>query len=52
MDYQIKKQHKKKKYHAIERIQMLLDRDSFKEIGSGMTDYAHCVGIVRSLNSL
>ena len=45
MVYQIEKQHAKKKYHAIERIHMLLDRDSFREIGSGMTDYVHCAGI-------
>ena len=37
-------QHKKKKYHAVERLQMLLDRDSFVEIGSQMADYRHCTG--------
>jgi len=36
-------QHKKKKYHATERLQMLFDRDSFEEIGSGMVDYEHCI---------
>jgi propionyl-CoA carboxylase beta chain len=44
VNYQIEKQHRKAKYHAIERIQMLLDRDSFSEIGSGMSDYSHCSG--------
>lgn len=38
MRYNIEEQHKKKKYHAIERINLLLDKDSFNEIGSGIKD--------------
>jgi propionyl-CoA carboxylase beta chain len=44
VSYQVEKQHRKAKYHAIERIQMLLDRDSFSEMGSGMSDYSNCSG--------
>ena len=44
MTYQLEKQHSKKKYHAIERIKMLIDNDTFNEIGSGMIDYASCSG--------
>lgn len=39
-NYDIEKQHQKKKYHAIERILLLLDGDSFREIGSGIDNYA------------
>ena len=38
-NYDIEKQHKKKKYHAIERILLLLDKNSFREIGSGINNY-------------
>lgn len=34
MEYNVQYQHDKKKYHAIERISLLLDKDSFREIGS------------------
>lgn len=34
--YNIEKQHKKGKFHAIERINMLLDKGSFREINSDM----------------
>lgn len=36
-DYE--KQHKKGKLHAMERIEMILDKKSFHEIGSNMTNY-------------
>lgn len=32
--YKIKKQHDKGKLHAIERIMLLMDKDSFREVGS------------------
>lgn len=38
-EYDIEKQHKKRKYHAIERIMLLLDTDTFREIGSGINSY-------------
>lgn len=38
-NYDIEKQHKKQKYHAIERILLLLDKNSFREIGSGINNY-------------
>lgn len=38
-NYDVEKQHKKKKYHAIERILLLLDKGSFREIGSGINNY-------------
>ncbi len=39
--YNVELQHKKKKYHAIERIRLLLDRDSFHETGAQVWNYAH-----------
>ena len=39
--YQIQKQHSKQKYHAIERIMLLLDAGSFFEIGGGMDSCGH-----------
>lgn len=39
MGYDIEKQHKKKKCHAIERIALLMDRGSFREIGAGINSY-------------
>ena len=35
--YDLEKQHRKGKLHAIERIRLLLDEDSFTEIGSSVT---------------
>lgn len=37
MDYNIKRQHDNKKYHAIERISLLFDKGTFFEIGSRIT---------------
>ena len=37
--YDIEKQHKKKKWHAIERIKYLLDKDTFQEFGSNIGPY-------------
>ncbi|MBE6984238.1 MAG: acyl-CoA carboxylase subunit beta [Ruminococcaceae bacterium] len=39
--YNVEKQHEKMKYHAIERILLLLDRDSFTEIGAGIDGYGY-----------
>lgn len=39
--YNVDLQHSKKKYHAIERIRLLLDRDSFRETGAQVWNYAH-----------
>ena len=36
MSYNLDKQHEKGKYHAIERINELCDKDSFVEIYSGV----------------
>jgi acetyl-CoA carboxylase carboxyltransferase component len=36
MEYNVQLQHEKKKYHAIERIRLLLDKESFYEIGRGI----------------
>lgn len=38
--YNLEAQHNKGKLHAIERILLLLDKDSFHEIGSGITNYS------------
>lgn len=40
MEYNLEMQHNKGKLHAIERILLLLDKDSFREIGSGITNYS------------
>lgn len=40
IEYNLEAQHKKGKLHAIERILLLLDKDSFHEIGSGITNYS------------
>ncbi|MDF2474000.1 MAG: Propionyl-CoA carboxylase [Anaerocolumna sp.] len=45
MKYNIQKQHERKKYHAIERIMLLLDKGSFCEIGSGMVNYGYNSGM-------
>ena len=37
--YNVEKQHAKKKLHACERIALLLDKDSFCEICSGVNNY-------------
>lgn len=37
--YDIERQHKKGKWHAIERIQYLLDENTFREIGSNVGSY-------------
>lgn len=39
--YNIELQHSKKKYHAIERIRLLLDRDSFHELGAEVSNYLY-----------
>jgi propionyl-CoA carboxylase beta chain len=36
MEYNVQLQHEKKKYHAVERIRLLLDKESFHEIGRGI----------------
>lgn len=38
-NYNVEKQHKKQKYHAIERVLLLLDKGSFREIGAGINNY-------------
>lgn len=43
--YQIEKQHAKGKLHAIERIQGLLDSNSFREIQSGVTNLEETFGL-------
>ncbi|NMD38519.1 MAG: methylmalonyl-CoA carboxyltransferase, partial [Christensenellaceae bacterium] len=40
-NYNIEKQHLKKKYHAIERLMLLLDKDSFQEVGFGINNYEY-----------
>lgn len=49
-NYNIEKQHQKKKYHAIERILLLLDKGTFREIGSGINNYEfnHSNGAAKS----
>lgn len=47
--YNIEKQHKRKKWHAIERIMYLLDKDSFKEFGSNIGSYGAEYSYVNSL---
>ena len=39
MGYLLEKQHAKKKYHAVERISLLVDPGSFREIGSGIENF-------------
>ncbi len=39
--YNAEKQHAKQKYHAMERIMLLLDKGSFREIGSGIDRYGY-----------
>lgn len=39
--YDVEKQHEKGKYHAIERISLLLDKGSFQEIGSEIVNYGY-----------
>ncbi len=40
-NYNVEKQHQKQKYHAYERILLLLDRGSFREIGAGINNYEY-----------
>jgi acetyl-CoA carboxylase carboxyltransferase component len=40
-NYNIEKQHVKGKYHAFERIGLLLDKSTFREIGSGIVNYSY-----------
>lgn len=47
--YNIEKQHKRKKWHAIERIKYLLDNDSFQEFGSNIGSYGAGYSCVNSL---
>ncbi len=42
--YNVELQHSKKKYHAIERIRLLLDRGSFHETGAQVWNYMHDEG--------
>lgn len=46
MEYALDVQHKKGKLHAIERINMLLDKGSFQEFQSGVKNHENCFGIV------
>lgn len=39
--YNVELQHSKKKYHAIERIRLLLDKDSFHELGADISNYLY-----------
>ncbi|WP_310604505.1 acyl-CoA carboxylase subunit beta [Anaerosporobacter sp.] len=43
--YKLQKQHDKGKLHAIERITMILDKDTFKEIGSRVTNHTSALGL-------
>jgi methylmalonyl-CoA decarboxylase subunit alpha len=43
--YKLQKQHDKGKLHAIERITMVLDKDTFKEIGSKVTNHKSALGL-------
>ena len=42
--YNMEKQHKLGKLHALERICLLLDEDSFREIGSNITNLEDEIG--------
>ena len=44
--YKLEKQHDKGKLHAIERITMILDKDTFKEIGSRVTNHKSALGLL------
>ena len=41
--YDLDKQHAKGKLHAIERIELLLDKNSFTEIGNEISGYGHAL---------
>lgn len=45
MNYNLELQHKRGKLHAIERINSLLDKNSFHEIQSGVTNLEECFNI-------
>ena len=47
--YDIEKQHDKGKLHAIERIELLVDRNSFNEIGSSITHDCTSFGMDRKV---
>lgn len=44
-EYDLEKQHKKGKLHAIERIGLLLDEGSFREFGSGVSNCGNELGM-------
>lgn len=44
-DYELEKQHKKGKLHAIERIEALVDEGSFREFGSGIRNQTEAFGL-------
>lgn len=48
MDYNYEKQHVKGKLHAIERIEYLLDPDSFRETGHDITNIENNFGVPKS----
>ncbi|HRX09855.1 MAG TPA: acyl-CoA carboxylase subunit beta [Candidatus Limiplasma sp.] len=45
MNYDLEKQHKKGKLHAIERINLLVDAGTFMEIGQSITHQCHDFGM-------
>ena len=47
--YNMEKQHKLGKLHALERICMLLDEDSFREIGSNITNLEDAFNIKKGM---
>ncbi|SFR68982.1 acyl-CoA carboxylase subunit beta [Anaeromicropila populeti] len=49
VNYNYEAQHSKGKLHAIERIALLLDKDSFCEIGSGISNYGSCDSSAKKL---
>ena len=44
-EYNLEKQHKKGKLHAIERINLILDEGTFREIGSGVSNCGNELGM-------
>ncbi|WP_238483665.1 acyl-CoA carboxylase subunit beta [Anaerosporobacter faecicola] len=46
--YKLQKQHDKGKLHAIERIALLLDKDTFREIGSKVTNHTTALGLMEN----
>lgn len=43
--YKLQKQHDKGKLHAIERIHLILDKGTFKEVGSNITNHNAALGL-------